>query len=181
MGQQQPFGKLPQIIQAARKGDPRATQMLTRVRKAIDDALRSGHGPKGKPARRAKSAAPPIQTGFQLAKPTATLDVVKLGAAGTLYRSNVQAVKKAEIARRKAEVHKAHADMVRREKMARAHQIELNKKAKAHYKKLERGEKAMRKKLPKDEYARVKKLIAESERLQEEIRRLRAELGAKRR
>jgi len=169
---QQPFGKLPEIIQAARRGDPRATQMLTRVRKAIDDALRSAHGPKGMPAnaRRAKSPAPPITTGFRLVKPTAKLKVVELDAAGNVHFGKAQAVKKAEIARRKAEVHKAHADMVRREKMA-----------KAHYKKLERTAKANRKKQPKDEYARVKKLIAESERLQEEIRRLRAELGAQRR
>jgi hypothetical protein len=162
----QPFGKLPEIIQAARRGDPRATQMLTRVRKAIDDAL----GKHPDRARRAKSPTPPIQTGFRLVKPTAKLKVVELDAAGNVHFGNAQAVKKAEIARRKAEVHKAHADMVRREKIA-----------KAHYKKLERTAKAKRKAHPKDEYARVKKLIAESERLQEEIRRLRAELGAQRR
>jgi hypothetical protein len=166
----QPFGKLPQIIQAARRGDPRATQMLNRLRKVIDDALRSGHGPKGKPARRGMGPPPPAKAaGFRLVKPTAKLDVVELGAAGNLY-IDTQSAKKAEIARRKAEVKKAHADMIKREK-----------KAKAHYEKLQRGQKAMRKNLQKDEYARIKKLMAESERLQEEIRRLRAELGAKRR
>lgn len=183
MGQQQPFGKLPQIIQAARKGDPRATQMLNRVRKAIDDALRAGHGPKGKPghARREKSPPPPTKaTSFRFAKDAdirihggklrlakQTGDVNVIDAVGFV---NAQAVKKAEIARRKAEVRKAHADMVRREKMA-----------KAHYEKLERKAKAGRKKAQKDDYARVEKLVAESKRLQEEIRRLRAELGAKRR
>lgn len=184
-----PMGKFPQIIAAARQGDPRAKQMLMRMRAAIDAALgkpaiRGKMAPQP-PASRARRGKPPAKAaGFRLVNPVGKAQG-QPGTPGLRVRfANAEQVKMAELHRAKLEVKKAHADIMRREKAAKAaaqkqaytDRVVMEKKAKSFYKKAKKQKKAS-----DDDFARMKKLMAESKRLQQEIQKLRKELAAKQR
>jgi hypothetical protein len=168
-GDRHPMGRLPQIIAAAKRGDPQAKQMLMRLRRAIDEAI-------GKPPVRARGAAkrPGVARGFRAAGPKGEVQVFEVAPDVRVKVARAEDVKRVELARRKADAAKAFADLARREEAARAH---YEKQRKAEYAK---REKAARK-ADKDSYARMKKLMAESKRLQQEIAKLRKELAAQQR
>ena len=150
------MGRLPQIIAAAKQGDPRARQMLTRLRAAIDDAL-GGHAKKPRKGFAMAPQGPAKAGGMRFVTPTGKFQALGPAPRVELRVQALETAKVAEVRRRKAEVKKAHADIVIREKKAKAYRMKIGKK--------------------QSEFARITKLMTQSKRLQAEIEKLRAELA----
>ena len=146
----QALGKLPEIMKAAMQGDPRAQKMLAMLHKKIGGVLKASKNSTMK---------------------TKNVDI---------RRHKVMAV---EVDRRRVEVELAHRDLKRREmalkqgEQKRYKVIVTDGEKKPAQKKARRAKKATGSSIERSDIDRMRELTKKSRQLQEEIRRLRAELA----
>ena len=155
-----PMQGMHRIMQAARKGDPRARQMLTRLRHAIDQVLGSDKNTQ----KRAHKGAP-LTFGFKPAKPA----LIPYGAFK--LEGDALRVRAAELDRLKLHVvaQRARVDALDKSKAVRAMKLrELERMNKTAMAKKQRAVEASRK---------IAKLRTEMARVQAELNRLKKELA----